>query len=73
MGLGAGILRLLSEPKPVSRLWEDFKKAQSAIPQSPTTSFGWFVLALDLLFLLGLIRNDHNRIARVLDDSPALQ
>jgi hypothetical protein len=64
LGLGAVVLRLLNEPKPVSRLWDDFKRIHNAVPDAPTVTFGWFVLALDLLFVLELIRVDHNRLSR---------
>ena len=56
IGVGAVILRLLSEPKPVSRVWDEYKHAQERVPNSATVTFSWFVLALDLLFALGLIR-----------------
>lgn len=58
------ILRLLSEPKPVSRLWDEYKSAQERVPNSATVTFGWFVLALDLLFILQLIQVSHNRLER---------
>jgi hypothetical protein len=64
LGVGASILRLLDEPKPVSRLWDEFKRRRSSRRGSPTITFGWFVLALDVLFALGLIHWDHGRIAK---------
>ena len=64
LGVGASILRLLDEPKPVSRLWEDFKRRRSALRGSPTITFAWFVLALDMLFMFGLIQFDRGRIAK---------
>jgi len=68
LGIGASVLKLLNEPKPVSRVWDEFKRAQAAVPNSPTVTFGWFVLSLDLLFTLKLIGFDHNRLVRVPDD-----
>lgn len=67
IGVGASILKLLPEPKPVSRLWDEYKRAQGRIPNAPTVTFGWFVLALDLLFAFQLIRFQHNRIVRIAD------
>jgi hypothetical protein len=64
LGVGASILRLLDEPKPVSRLWDDFKRRRSALRGSPTITFAWFVLALDMLFVVGLIQFDRGRIAK---------
>lgn len=65
VGVGAAVLRLLTEPKPVSRLWDEYKTAHARIPNAPTVTFGWFVLALDLLFTLGLIGFAHNRLVRI--------
>ncbi len=73
VGVGATVLNLLESPKPVSRLWGDFKQARAAVPNSPTITFGWFVLSLDTLFALNLIRLDHGRVTRTRDDSPTVQ
>lgn len=64
VGLGAQLLMLLGEPKPVSRLWDDYKKSRARLRGVPTVTFGWFVLSLDLLFCLGLVRLEHNRLVR---------
>jgi hypothetical protein len=73
LGLGAVVLKLLNEPKPVSRIWEEFKKIHNAAPNSPTVTFAWFVLALDVLYMLDLIRYEHNRLAKTPHDSPPVQ
>lgn len=65
LGVGAQVLRLLNEPKPVSRLWPEIKANYERTPESPAISFGWFVLALDLLFLTGAIKADRGRLERV--------
>lgn len=62
LGIGAELLRLLEEPKTVSRLWDDFKKAPIALDVSP--DFESVVLALDLLFALGAIDYRQGRISR---------
>jgi hypothetical protein len=64
LGVGANVLRLLGEPKPVSRLWPEFKAEYLPHADAPTVSFAWFVLSLDLLFALGAIELDHGRIVR---------
>lgn len=58
--LGADILRLLTEAKTISRLWDDFRKARSAAD----VTFDWFVLSLDLLFLMGVVDFDRGRVRR---------
>ena len=64
LGVGANVLRLLTEPKPVSRLWPEFKSEYLPRADAPSVSFAWFVLALDLLFTLGAIELQQGRIVR---------
>lgn len=59
--LGADILRLLTEAKTVSRLWDDFRRARTATTE---VTFDWFVLSLDLLFLMGAVEFDRGRVRR---------
>lgn len=60
LGLGAYLLQALNKPKHMSELWTEVKSGSSV------GSFERFVLALDMLFIFGLIDIDENRIARVL-------
>jgi len=60
ISLGAEVLRLLNESKTVSRLWDDFGKLQGR----NQVTFDWFVLSLDLLFVLGAIEADRGRVRR---------
>ena len=60
ISIGADVLRLLSEVKTVSRLWDEFKRDG----QGRNVPFDWFVLSLDLLFLVGAIELDRDRIRR---------
>lgn len=53
--VGAVILERLSEPKTVSALWEDMPRHGNARRKRPTLRYDSFVLALDLLFLMGTI------------------
>jgi hypothetical protein len=59
ISLGADILRLLTETKTVSRLWDDFRSAKVA---TTDVTFDWFVLSLDLLFLVGAVEFDRGRV-----------
>jgi hypothetical protein len=61
ISLGADILRLLTETKTVSRLWDDFRKSKVT---TTDVTFDWFVLSLDLLFLVGAIEFDRGRVRR---------
>ncbi|GAB4355673.1 MAG: hypothetical protein Kow0060_07800 [Methylohalobius crimeensis] len=52
LSVGAFILRNLDEPKTVSRLWADLRRVEEG---PPDLTFDWFVLALDLLYLIGAL------------------
>ena len=58
LGIGAQILEQLTRPTSVTALWELAKEL-------PTVgSFERFVLALDLLFIVGAVRLQEDRIER---------
>ena len=59
LGLGTKILALLNQDTPLSELWEVTKVKENV------GSYERFVLALDMLFLLGLIIFEDNRIKRI--------
>jgi hypothetical protein len=61
VSLGAEVLRLLTETKTVSRLWDDFRKSKDQVGE---VTFDWFVLSLDLLFTLGVVEFERGRVSR---------
>lgn len=61
LSLGAKILQELEEPKTVSRLWSEF--SMRSLSGSKYT-FDWFVLALDLLYVLGAVEYVAGRLRR---------
>jgi hypothetical protein len=75
LSVGADILRLLEEPKTVSRVWEEIRAWRDKSPTSSTLAFDWFVLALDLLYVLGAVELEQGRLVRrsVRHDIPHLQ
>lgn len=58
LALGADLVRLLTEPMTVSRLWELFQST----PRQTRVTFDWFVLSLDLLFALGALEMNRGRL-----------
>lgn len=59
LGVGARILRQLKRPQTVSRLWETLgRDGGQPLP------YDWFILALDMLFVVGAIENVDGRIRR---------
>lgn len=59
---GAEILRLISEPKTISRLWNEFKTTHQ--DKASLFSYDWFILALDLLFIIHAIELVNGKIRR---------
>lgn len=62
--VGAEILELLTEPKTVSRLWDELGRVMSERSSTRIVNYNWFVLTLDLLYILGALEMDHGRIRR---------
>ena len=62
--VGAEILELLTEPKTVSRLWDELGRVMSERSSTRIVNYNWFVLTLDLLYMLGALEMDHGRIRR---------
>lgn len=62
--IGAEILSLLTEPKTVSRLWNELSSRMSERSSTRIINYDWFILTLDLLYMLGSIEMDHGRIRR---------
>lgn len=61
LSIGAFILTQLDEPKTVSRLWADILRVDGG---PPDLTFDWFVLSLDLLYLMGTLEYHGGRIVR---------
>jgi hypothetical protein len=63
IGVGGEILLLLDDAKTVSRLWDDFRRKRESATQ-PDVGFDRFVLALDMLFAIGAVNLERERISR---------
>jgi len=62
VAVGGEILRILDRPKTVSRIWEELGSRRSRVVEG--ISFDWFVLALDLLFLLEAVYLRNGRLTK---------
>ncbi|WP_308423443.1 ABC-three component system middle component 6 [Methylosinus sp. Ce-a6] len=56
IGVGAEILDLLSTPRTVSGLWDGVRRNRSQPSSFAPIDYNWFILSLDLLHLLGVVR-----------------
>jgi len=63
IGIGGEVLGLLDEKKTVSSLWNEFKR--SRLDRGAIITFDWFVLALDLLFMMNAITSEKGLVRRV--------
>ena len=64
LSLGGEVLRILDEPKTVSRVWDEFRK-RSRHREDSLVTYDWFVLALDLLYTLNAIDLERGRLKKV--------
>lgn len=53
LGIATKILKMLSQPRTVSYLWEIFNDKCSQENFAPV-SYEWFILGIDLLFILNI-------------------
>jgi hypothetical protein len=53
--VGARVLALLDEPRTVSSLWDRIRLKRELRDKRAPMSYDWFILALDLLFLMEAI------------------
>jgi hypothetical protein len=63
LSVGAELLRRLDRPKTVSRLWEQVRRPQSSLLEA--ISYDWFLLAIDLLYLLNAVEFEDGRLHRI--------
>ncbi len=58
--LAGKVFRSLGSPRTVSGVWDEFRMQQEARP----VSYAFFILAIDLLFLMKLVSLDDNGLIR---------
>jgi hypothetical protein len=58
------VLGCLREPMTVSRLWDEIRTARSDRAVSAPINYDWFVLAVDLLFIVNAVKFDRGLIQK---------
>jgi hypothetical protein len=53
--VGGDILRCLRDPMTVSRLWDEIRCSFGEGSEPRPITYDWFILALDLLYMMGAI------------------
>jgi hypothetical protein len=66
LAIGGETLKLLNRPKSISLLWDEFKNSKGDGSNSCYITYDWFILSLDLLYLMQIIKIDSGRISRIL-------
>lgn len=63
--IGSVLLDILVEPMTVSRLWEELKRlGPHGQSEQPFVTYDWFILSIDLLFIIGALDLTQGRINR---------
>lgn len=63
--VGARMLQCLSQPKTISALWEELpRQYEKARNGTPPLRYDGFVLALDMLFLMGAVELHEGLLSR---------
>ena len=64
--VGAQLLHSLALPRTVSSLWEELNRIIDATPDRSRKriSYDWFILSLDLLYVMGMISFEDGLVAR---------
>ena len=65
IGVGAELLNTLGNPMTMSNLWDTIRSRRSATTSNPAINYQWFVLALDLLYMIGAIEFERGLIRKV--------
>jgi len=65
LAVGADVLGCLREPMTVSRLWAEIRTARSDRAVSAPINYDWFVLALDLLFIVKAVQFDRGLVQKI--------
>ncbi|MCY4259594.1 MAG: hypothetical protein OXC91_04950 [Rhodobacteraceae bacterium] len=64
IGIGGELLALMDEPMTVSRLWNEVRARRTVATPATPIDYDWFVLALDFLFLIGVVECQQGLVAR---------
>jgi len=64
IGVGAHVLRLLKRPMTVSALWDAVRRERTSFASTPPIAYEWFVLSLDLLYIMGAIELERGLVQR---------
>lgn len=65
LAVGGDLLASMREPITVSRLWDDVRSKRGNSGEPAPINYDWFVLALDLLFMVGAVELDRGLLRKL--------
>jgi len=65
IGVGVEVLEALKRPMTMSRLWDEIRGRRTLFTPNAPIDYQWFVLSLDLLYLIGAVELDRGLVRRV--------
>ncbi len=64
LAVGGEVLGCLREPMTVSRLWDELRGRRGEAGEAAPINYDWFVLALDLLYIVRAVEFDRGLIRK---------
>ena len=64
LGVGGDILAVLTAPMTVSALWDEVRAGGVQDTRTAVLDYKWYVLAVDLLFMLDIVELDNGVLRR---------
>lgn len=65
LGVGGEVLAILGRPMTISMLWDEIRSRRSVGEPNAVLDYRWFVLALDLIYIIGAVEFDGGLIQKV--------
>ena len=65
LAVGGDLLESMREPVTVSRLWDDVRSKRGGLGEPAPINYDWFVLALDLLFMIGAVELERGLLRKI--------
>jgi hypothetical protein len=66
IGVGAEVLEILKRPMTMSKLWDEIRGRRTLLAPNAPVDYEWFVLSLDLLYMIGAVELDRGLVRRAL-------
>lgn len=64
IGVGAEVLEILKRPTTMSMLWDEIRGRRTLLTPNAPIDYQWFVLSLDLLYVIGAVELERGLVRR---------